>query len=87
MIHDLVFEDPDQPGAFGAASFELLVRLEGSEKSLLHRILRGGIVAQSKHGILEKIIAVIVEPTTRIGGFCGELTLRCVHTNLNFLGQ
>jgi hypothetical protein len=53
----------------------LLVSLEGSEKSLLHRILRGGIVAQSKNGILEKIIAVVVQPTTRIGGFIGELTL------------
>src|SRR6185369_7251471 len=87
MIHDLMFQDTDQPGTFRAAPFELLIGLEGSEKSLLHCILRGGIVAQAKNGILEKIIAVIVQPTTRIGGFFGGLTLRCVHTVLNFLGQ
>jgi hypothetical protein len=54
----------------------LLVSLEGSEKSLLHCILRGGIVAQAKNGILDKVIAVVVQPATRIGGgFIGGLTL------------
>ncbi len=75
MIHDLVFQNPDKPGPFRAAPFELRVSLEGSEKSFLHGILRGSVVAQSKDGILEKIIAVVVQPTTRIGGFIGELSL------------
>jgi hypothetical protein len=75
MIHDLVFQNSDKPGPFRAASFELPVSLEGSEKSLLHCVLRGSIVAQSKNGILEKIIAVVVQPTTRIGGFIGEVSL------------
>jgi hypothetical protein len=50
----------------------------------LHCIFGGGIVAQSENGILEKIIAVVVQPTTSIGGFSGELTLWHVHTNMNF---
>jgi hypothetical protein len=33
----------------------------------LHRIFGGGIVSQSKNRILEKVIAVIVQPTTSIG--------------------
>jgi len=53
----------------------------------LHGVFGGGIVAQSKNGILEKVIAVIVQPTTRIGRFIGELTLCRVHTNGNFLDQ
>jgi hypothetical protein len=75
VIHDLVFQNSDEPGPFRAASFELLVSLEGSEKSLLHHILRGGIVTQAKNGILEKVIAMVVKPTTRIRSFIGGLTL------------
>jgi hypothetical protein len=53
----------------------------------LHGVFGGGIVAQSKNGILEKVIAVVVQPTTRIGRFIWELTLWRVHTNANFMDQ
>jgi hypothetical protein len=48
----------------------------------LHRIFGGVIVSQSKHGIPEKIIAVVVQPTTGIWGFTGGHSLRLTHTDL-----
>jgi hypothetical protein len=53
----------------------------------LHGVFRGGIVAQSKNRIFEKVIAVVVQPTTRIGRFIGELALWRVHTNGNLMDQ
>src|SRR5215213_3740641 len=87
MIDDLVFQNPNEPGALRSAPLKFFVSFECSEKSLLHGVFRGGIVAQSKNGILEKIIAVVVQPTTRIGRFIRELTLYRVHTSVNFLDQ
>jgi hypothetical protein len=86
MIDDLVLENPDEPRSFRPASFKLFVSLQCREKSLLHRVLGGSIVAESKSRILEKVITVVVEPTTRIGSFIGELILWRVHTNMNFFG-
>src|SRR5215813_11862001 len=87
MIDDLVFQNPDEPGAFRSAPLKFFVSFECGEKSFLHGVFRGGIVAQSKNRILEKIIAVVVQPATRIGRFIGELTLWRVHTNANFMDQ
>ena len=87
MIDNLMLQNSHEPGSLRTAAFELFVSLQRCEKSLLHCVFGGGIVTQSKDGILEKIIAVIVQPTTRIGRFIGELTLWCVHTNVNFLDQ
>src|SRR5690242_9353348 len=82
MIHDLVLENAHQPRPFRTAACEIFVGLQGGEESFLHGIFRGAIVAQTKHCIPEKIIAVVVQPTTGIRGFNGGLTLRLVHTNL-----
>src|ERR1041385_1887773 len=87
MIDDLVLQNPDEPRALRSAPLKFFVSFECGEKSLLHGIFGGGIVAQSKNRIFEKVIAMVVQPTTRIGRFIGELTLRRVHTNLNFLDQ
>src|SRR6185369_1106687 len=87
MIDDLVFQNPDEPGALRSAPLKFFVGFECCEKSLLHGVFRGGIVAQSKNGILEKVIAVVVQPTTRIGRFIGRLTLWRVHTYANFMDQ
>src|SRR5690242_19799802 len=84
VIDDLVFQNPDEPRALRSAPLKFFVSFECSEKSLLHSVFRGGIVPQSKNGILEKVIAVVVQSTTRIGRFIGELTLWRVHTNANF---
>src|ERR1041385_8450024 len=87
MIDDLVLQNPDEPGTLRSAPLKFFVSFECSEKSLLHSVFRGGIVPQSKNRILEKVIAVVVQPTTRIGRFIGELRLRRIHTNVNYLDQ
>src|SRR5215813_1164780 len=87
MIDDLVFQNPDEPGAFRSAPLKFFVSFECCEKSLLNGVFCGGIVAQSKNRILKKVVAVVVQPTTRIGRFIGELTLWHVHTNANFMDQ
>ena len=87
MIDDLVLQNPDEPGALRCASLKFLVSFQCCEKSLLHGVFRGGIVTQSKNGILKKVVAMVVQPTTRIGRFVGELTLWHVHINVNFLDQ
>jgi hypothetical protein len=87
VVDNLVLQNSDEPRAFRSTSLEFLVSLERCEKSFLHGVFGGGIVAQSKNGILEKVIAVVVQPTTRIGRFSGDLTLGRVHTKVNFLGQ
>src|ERR1044071_5537437 len=79
MIDDLVLQNPDEPGALRSAPLKFLVSFQCCEKSLLHDVFRGGIVAQSKNGILKKVVTMVVQPTTRIGRFIGELTLRRVH--------
>ena len=82
VIDDLVFQDSDQPRSLRAAALEVFVSLQRREKSLLHRIFGSGIVSQSEYGIPEKIIAMVVQPTTRIWGFTGGNALRLVHTDL-----
>src|ERR1044072_3333443 len=82
MIDDLMLQNPDEPGSLRAPSFKLFVSLECSEKSLLHGVFGGGIVTQSKNGVLEKVIAMVVQPTTRVWGFTGGRALWLVHTNL-----
>src|SRR6478672_12963735 len=66
MIDDLMFENSNKPGSLGTPPFKLFVSLQRCEKSLLYGVFRGVIVAHSKDRILEKIVAVIVQPTTRI---------------------
>jgi hypothetical protein len=83
VVHDLVLQNSYEPGSLRTAAFEVLVSLQCCQKSLLHRIFGGVIVSQSKHGIPEKIIAVVVQPTTRIWGFTGGHALRLVHTGLS----
>jgi hypothetical protein len=82
MIDDLMLQNPDEPGALRSTPFEFLVSPERCEKSFLHGVFGGVIVAQSKNGIPEKVIAVVVKPTTSIGRFTGGHALWLVHTNL-----
>src|SRR6185369_17063936 len=87
MIDDLVLENPDEPGSLRTTSFELLVSFQRCEKSFLHGVFGGGIVTHSKDGILEKVVAMVVQPTTGIRGFIGGRTLWLVHTSLSILDQ
>src|ERR1043166_2695590 len=57
MIDDFVFQNADQPGALRSAALKFFVSFECCEKSLLHGVFRGGIVAQSKNRVLEKVVA------------------------------
>src|SRR4029079_4090254 len=75
VIDDLMFENPDQPGALRSTSLEFFVSFQRCEKSFLHGVFGGSIVAQSENRVLEKVVAMVVEPTTRVGRFIGELTL------------
>src|ERR1044071_10135157 len=67
MIDDLVFQNPDEPGALRSAPLKFFVSFQCCEKSFLHGVFRGGIVAQSKNRILEKVIAAVAQPTTSSG--------------------
>src|ERR1044072_3904226 len=87
MIDDLMLENSDEPGSLRSASLKFFVSFQSCEKSLLHGIFGRSIVAQSENRVLEKVVAVVVQPTTRIGRFIGELTLWHVATNMNFLDQ
>jgi len=87
MIDDLMLENTHEPGSLRTAAFKLFVSLQRCEESFLHGVFCGGSVAQSKNGIFKKIIAVVVQPTTRIGRFIGGLTLCRVHTMVNILDQ
>src|SRR5690348_7690112 len=71
MIDYLMFENANEPRSLRATPFELFVGLERGEKSFLHGVFGGGIVAQTKNGVFEKVVAMVVQPTTRIGGFIG----------------
>jgi hypothetical protein len=82
MIDDLMFQNSDEPGALRSTPLKFFISLERGEKSFLHGVFGGVIVAQSKNGILEKVITVVVQPTTRIWGFTGGHALWLVHTNL-----
>src|SRR5689334_21883668 len=87
VVDNLMLEDPNQPRSLRAAPFKLFISFQGCEESFLHGIFRSGIVAKAENGVLEKIIAVIVQPTTRIGRFIGELTLCRTHINEKLLDQ
>src|SRR5207244_4907574 len=58
MIDDFVFEYSHQPGSFRAAALKFFVSFQSREKCLLHGVLGGGIVTQSKARVLEKIVTV-----------------------------
>jgi hypothetical protein len=67
VVDDLVLQNSDQPGSFRAAAFEFFISFQRGQKGLLHDIFRRGIVSQTKDGVLEKIVAVIVQPSAGIG--------------------
>src|ERR1041384_1823444 len=80
VIDNLMLQNRDEPGALRGTPLEFLVSLECREKSFLHGVFGGVIVAQSENGILEKVIAMVVQPTTRVWGFNGGRALWLVHT-------
>src|ERR1043165_8486739 len=62
VVHDLVFHDPDQPGAFRAATRVTLLRTNGGQQSLLQQILGDRSIADAHQRIAEKVVAVTVQP-------------------------
>src|SRR6266542_2390442 len=67
MIDYFVFEYANQPGSLRSPPFKFLVSLQRREKRLLHGVFGSGIVTKSEARVLEKIVAVIVQPSARVG--------------------
>ena len=69
VIGDLVLHDADEPGAFRAAALKVFISLDGGEEGFLNYVFGGSLIAQSKHSVLEEIIAVLIQPCSAIGFF------------------
>ena len=60
--------------------FKFFVGFQSREKCLLHGVLGGGIVTQSKNGVFKKVVAMIVQPSAGIGGRGSGIRLGRAHT-------
>ncbi len=78
VIRDFVFHNPDEPRAFRATALKIFVRLDGGEKCFLNDVLGGSLIAQSKDGVLEQVVAMLVEPRSAVGRFIGRTIFQTV---------
>ncbi len=67
-VHDLVLQDPRQPGAQVRASGELRFAGERGEQRLLDGVLGGGLVAQLQRGVAQQVGPQLLDLGAEVGG-------------------
>jgi hypothetical protein len=85
VIRYFVFHDADQPRAFRAAALKVFIGFNGGEKRFLDDVFSGGLIPQSKDGVLEEVVAMLVEPGGAIGRFNGGLFFHPQITQILFV--
>jgi hypothetical protein len=85
VIRYFVFHDADQPRAFRAATLKVFIGFNGGEKRFLDDVFGGGLIPQSKDGVLEEVVAMLVEPGGAIGRFNGGLFFHPQITQILFV--
>ncbi len=78
MIGDFVFHDADEPRAFRTASLKIFVSLDSDEKCFLNDVFGGSLIAQSEDGVLEQVVAMLIEPRCTVGRFIGRSIFQSV---------